>query len=194
MVNEIWHDIPDYAGHYQYSNLLRIKSLPHISNAKAGKTKNMKGRILKIVLPFKKNRQKSYAAVTLSKNGIRYSLLVHKFFAEIFIPNPENKKCVNHKNGNKHDYALHNLEWATKSEDLQHAYDTGLKKQKKGILAPLYGRKNGNKHTAKSVIDLETGKIYASCFEAANLNGITPNTLSRYLRGARKNKTSLVYV
>ena len=120
-MQEIWFDIPKYEGLYQYSNTLKVRSVDHFANSKNGNIKLMRGRILKPVLS-----EGTYACITLSKLGVKEVIQLHKFFAEKFIPNPENKKYVNHKNGNKHDYRLLNLEWATKSEDLQHAYDTGL--------------------------------------------------------------------
>lgn len=51
---------------------------------------------------------------------------VHRLVAKAFIENPENKPCINHKNGVKSDNSLNNLEWATHSENSQHASDTGL--------------------------------------------------------------------
>ena len=54
---------------------------------------------------------------------------VHRAIAKMCIPNPENKPCVNHKNGDKYDNRISNLEWVTYSENNQHAYDTGLKKK-----------------------------------------------------------------
>ena len=56
----------------------------------------------------------------------KHSKDMHRIIAEIFIPNPENKKYVNHKNGNKNDYSIENLEWVTCQENSKHAIETKL--------------------------------------------------------------------
>lgn len=75
-------------------------------------------------------------AQTLGKNGYRYvtlyhknqakKLYIHRLLAELYIPNPENKRTVNHIDGNKQNNCLTNLEWATDGENIKHAYDNGL--------------------------------------------------------------------
>lgn len=57
---------------------------------------------------------------------------VHILVAVAFIPNPESKPIVNHKKGKKHDCRASQLEWATASENTQHAYDFGLFRSKGG--------------------------------------------------------------
>ena len=64
--------------------------------------------------------------VELWENGKGKKYLLHRLLAQAFIPNPEGKPCVNHKDGNKHNNALRNLEWVTRSENQRHAYETGL--------------------------------------------------------------------
>ena len=74
-----------------------------------------------------------YLYCTLTKNGVQTNVLVHRVLAEAFIPNPENKKYVNHIDGNKTNNALSNLEWCTSKENCLHAYTTGLNKHKRKI-------------------------------------------------------------
>ena len=67
-----------------------------------------------------------YKYVTVYANNTSKKLYVHRLMAELYIPNPENKRTVNHIDGDKHNNNLSNLEWHTDSENIQHAYDNGL--------------------------------------------------------------------
>ena len=66
---------------------------------------------------FLKSSSNKYKHVILCKNGITYSKTIHRLVAEAFIPNPENKPCVDHINGNKQDNRVTNLRWATHKEN-----------------------------------------------------------------------------
>lgn len=112
---EIWKDVLGYEGFYQISSNGILRSLPHIRlNGTNGKYLQ-KGRIR---VPY--INSSGYYVVNLSKNGKIATKFIHKLVAEAFIKNPEKKATVNHKNGNKLDNSIENLEWATKSEQAYH--------------------------------------------------------------------------
>ena len=82
-----------------------------------------KGKILK---PFK--TKKGYLRCDLRVNGKRKNVAVHRFVALAFIPNIENKPQINHKDGNKENNRVENLEWCSNSENQLHAFKNGLQK------------------------------------------------------------------
>lgn len=107
-MKELWKDIKGYEGCYQVSNLGRIKSLDRMTNNQYGEY-FMKGRILKNSII----KDKGYCRVSLNNGNGKISKRVHRLVAEAFIPNPENKLEVNHKDGNKLNNCVSNLEWCT---------------------------------------------------------------------------------
>lgn len=110
-MNEIWKQIPIATGYY-VSNLGRIKSV-----------KKDRERILKL-----SHTKDGYVKCGICINGCSCRFRVNRLVAEAFIPNPENKPTVNHLDGNKDNNRVDNLEWATRSEQMKHAYSLGLKK------------------------------------------------------------------
>lgn len=93
-----------------------------------GKVRNVNtGKILKYWID-----RDGYYRTTISVNKKSYHTGTHRFVAIAFIPNPNNLPEVNHKNGKKWDNSVENLEWVTTQENVQHAFDTGLKSAIKG--------------------------------------------------------------
>ncbi len=112
-----------------------------------------------------------YKQVTLSQNKKRKTYLVHRLVAEAFIPNYENKSTVNHINGNKLDNRVENLEWATNSEQKEHAIMMGLCNKNIEALC------NANRRKAKRVI--YNGKEYDSISAAEKENKVHRRVILR---------------
>ena len=103
----------------------QIKGYENYLVSDQGRVFNFKyNRFLK---PRKNNR--GYFLVNLCKIGVMKTLKVHRLVALAYIPNPENKRTVNHIDGIKINNFAINLEWNTYSENMQHAYDAGLKQK-----------------------------------------------------------------
>lgn len=80
---------------------------------------------------LKPSSYRGYDRINICEES-KVSVSVHRMVASTFIPNPENKPCVNHKNGIKTDNNVTNLEWCTYAENNKHALDTGLNKLPEG--------------------------------------------------------------
>lgn len=127
------------------------------------------------------------------------SYLLHRLMAQTYIDNPEIKPQVNHIDGVKTNNYLFNLEWATSSENMQHACKNGLRKTsdlmrengKKMKVNLLIGR---NKYTVKLVLNTETGIYYDSATDAAVSINMPVRKLHRRLNGEIKNTTNFKYV
>jgi len=140
----------------------------------------LKGTILKPGIS-----SNGYYTVVICFEDKKQSVCIHRLVAESFIPNPENKRTVNHKNGNKKDNRVCNLEWATDQENIQHAFNTGLNAK----VGPAVRKK-----MQKTVIDTSTGQQYPSAKAAATAFGIKENSLRSRLCGFRINNTNLKYL
>lgn len=113
---EIWKD---FQGSYQVSNFGNIWA----------------NRTNKLISPF--TDKDGYLRFRATSNGKRKHWFVHRAVAVAFLPNPDFKPCVNHDDGNKQNNRLDNLSWVTHSENMKHAFETGLMK-------PAFGERNGN--------------------------------------------------
>lgn len=114
MIEEVFKPIQGYEGLYEVSNLGRVKSLGN------GGTCNSSEHLLN---PGCNNS--GYLFVSLWKVGVHKQFLVHRLVAETFIPNPDNLPCVNHKDFNKHNNCVVNLEFCSAKYNTQ--YSLGYK-------------------------------------------------------------------
>ena len=104
----------------EWRPVLGYEDLYVVSNA--GDVRTADGRVI-----LGTDNEKGYVRVTLTKNGVRNTFKVSRLVALAFLANPDNKPEVNHKSGVKANNSSDNLEWATHAENIQHAYDMGLK-------------------------------------------------------------------
>lgn len=158
---EVWRDIKGFEGRYQVSNLGRVKSL--------ARRMVVKDRILK---PFGNN--KGYKCVHLW-NIQHKEPLIHRLVAEAFIPNPDGKKEVNHKDGNPLNNEVNNLEWCTHSENMLHSFRVLGQRTVKGMVM-----------NNKPVKCLDTGEVFVSATEAARQKKCNQSNITRaILRGGK---------
>ena len=135
IVREIWKDVQGYEGQYQVSNLGRVKSIKR----KLANGRTVTEKILNS--SSKKKTQDGYLMVALAGKTFRVNRLV----ATAFVPNSDNKPVVNHIDGDKENNKADNLEWATISENMLHAYRCGFK-------TAMIGEENPNAKLTKGQV------------------------------------------
>ena len=151
-MKEEWRDIKGYEGKYQVSNLGRVKGLERTVNT-WNAYKTLYERVLKTYMAYN-----GYLKVVLQGK----TKLIHRLVAEAFIPNPENKPQVNHKNEVKQDNRVENLEWVTAKENVN--YGTSLRRR--AATQRRLGNQINNKGSSKKVICVEEQKIFESINDA----------------------------
>lgn len=159
-MQEIFVDVCGYENYFQISNFGRLYS-------------KRSNKILKQHL----NRQ-GYATVSTrigGRNGYAVLFRVHRLVADAFVLKASNSSEVNHIDGNKANNHVSNLEWVTPSENVQHAWDTGLRERKTGVDNPL------SKLSAKDISLIRTSE--KSCRELAEIYKVHHTQISRVKRG-----------
>ena len=132
MMQEVWKDIKGMEGCYQISNKGRVKALERVVLRSVNGNIHIKEHIVK-----GSKDTKGYLQLDARVDGKRIVKLIHRLVAEAFIDNPNKYEQVNHKDGNKLNNDVSNLEWVTATENIRHACRTGLHK-------PNYGVEHGN--------------------------------------------------
>jgi len=189
-MDEIWLPIADDEN-YEVSNYGNVRSIKKVI---ISEFKNRFGNVVKRTATYKSRLKKIsvgsagyYQTSIYVNSSIKKTVNVHRLVAEAFIPNPENKATVNHKDGNKANNNVFNLEWSTQKENNEHAFRTGLKKALKG---------DDNK-LSKPVIQLDkAGNVlnrFPSMNDAQIKTGIAGTNISECCRH-RSQKTAGGYI
>lgn len=181
--NETWKDIPGYEGLYMVSNLGNVKSLQRIVRANTCGARKISEKML---TPCKSSS--GYYLVVLCKNGKHKSHYVHRLVAQAFIPNPYSLREVNHKNEDKEDNIVSNLEWCDRKYNAN--YGTGVERQKISrmknpndkIARAIAGLKN-SKRVAQVSLDGDVLAIFDSMRQASAIVGVHHCTISKHCMG-----------
>lgn len=165
-MEEIWKDISGYEGLYQVSNFGNVKSL---NWRRTGKPKNL----------YLKAHNRGYLQVELAKNGVKKSFMVHRLVAEAFIKNPNGFPVINHKDEDKTNNCVNNLEWCDLSYNV--LYFLSLR------TSPRYRRgKNTNYKVVQCSLDGKPIKVWDSSRVVFIKTGMSDWSISECCRGNRK--------
>ena len=188
-MEEIWKDIKGYEGKYKVSNLGNVKSLNYCNT---NTSKILSGAIM----------PNGYKKICLYKNGKQKNFLVHRLVADAFIPNPNNLPQINHKDENRANNNVSNLEWCTAKYNSNYGnhkikLSDKIKGKFKGEKNPMYGIKGKNNPSSKKVIQYSLNgefiKKWDCVREAGEELNIFPQHISRVCRGKRKSAKGYIW-
>ena len=176
---EVWKDIPNYDGYYQVSSFGRVKSLSKTINTCYNSRKVTNERIMSLSID-----KMGYPSVRLCKDGSGKTIRVHRLVALAFIPNPDNKKYIDHIDTIRTNNYVTNLRWATPKENANNCISIAkhrermkseavrekMSKSKEGVLNPMFGvrgiknHKFGKKMTHEAIeklkLSVKRRKVY----------------------------------
>jgi hypothetical protein len=181
-LEECWKPVVGYEDTYEVSNLGRIRSVPRVTKRRfnGGTESNMtySARILKPM-----STRFDYLKYGLSRNGKTVSMLGHRIVAKAWLPNPNDYPIVHHRDHNKHNNSVENLEWSTQSNNIRAAIEAGHHNG---------GFKRGTKHHSGKFTDeqirwmfrlKEVGYSYTELLE---IFGSNRGYISQVLNGLRR--------
>lgn len=153
---EVWKPVPNYEDLYEVSNTGKIRSLC----GRYGHLNELKQCI----------GSKGYLLVTLCRKGKQKTTNVHRIVATVFIPNPNGYPCINHKDLNKQNNMVNNLEWCSYTHNNTFAERAKRSGEKRGL----------------PVKCVETGAVFYCAYEASRKTGIRQSGISMCCNGKLK--------
>lgn len=175
--DEIWRSVtlPEFSGLYQVSSHGRVRSLDHYASAKLGSKKFFKGMLLKLQVA-----RGGYLRAKLCNGKQIKRPQVHRLVALAFIPNPEKKLQVNHKDGRVQNNDVGNLEWSSARENLIHSHNflKTIRTQKEVMQYSLTG---------------ELLAVWPSATEASRVLGLNRSGISQACKNGRRSAYGFVW-
>lgn len=171
-MQEEWKDIKGFEGYYQISTHGRIRSV----NRKIYQPHNQKDSLYKSRIRKATKDKRGYLEINLCKNCKSKKYLVHRLVAETFIPNPHNYPQVNHKDENKMNNSVDNLEWCSAK------YNSNYGCRNKKVSAA----RTNNMYNQKPVICLETRMVYINSRDAERKTGYKARSIRAVCEGIYK--------
>ena len=172
---EIWKDIENYEGKYQVSDLGRVRSLERDIYYQNGTIHHLKEKML-----VQRIDKYGYMRVNLYLNGKIKTILTHRLVAEAFIPNPENKPQINHRDEVKTNNVVENLEWCSAQENVNYGTRTA-----RAVQNHKYP-KLGNHPKAKAIFCEELNKEFDCITSAGKELGVNRVSISQACTGKLK--------
>lgn len=175
-MEEVWREIPEWES-YEVSNLGRIRSKDRIISHQH---RRLKGRVLKL-----RYDQHGYLQAQIKHDGKRKLMKAHRAVAMAFIPNPDNKPCVNHIDNDPSNNKLENLEWVTRKENTQWMLKQGRADRTEQWVSRL---SKSLEWTTRAVIgtNVKTGEeIYFEKLTAVKAQGFTPSSVCCCCKGVK---------
>ena len=170
MQKEIWKDVPVCDNIIQASNLGRIRTIKRMIIRSCGRKYTINAGIRALFI------NKGYYRFTIRYNSISNNYLAHRLVAMAFIPNPLMNPEVNHKDGNKLNNNIENLEWVTKSENIIHSFKI------LGRIPPNLNNKGGFNCLSKKVLQYSIDgvfiKEYHGIRDASRITNIPHSNIS----------------
>jgi hypothetical protein len=177
-IGEVWVDIDGYSGYYQVSSTGRVKRLARYVDRHAYGIVHQRFYGERIIKPSLSN---GYPVVNLCKENKVKHVQVHRIVAESFIPNPQKKEQVNHKNGIRNDNRVENLEWVTNTENQRHSFQvlgrvSGRKGKRNSLKTRLAIKNYWKEHyneKGKSVRCIELNRVFIGITTACKELGVS---------------------
>lgn len=176
-MEERWAPVPQYEGFYEVSTLGQVRSLPHLAkHSRKGYVKR-RGKIL-----AQHPDADGYLEVNLSKHGKVRQFRVHRLVCTAFLPNPDNLPVVNHKDFDKSNNCIYNLEWCSQKYNALHAVSNGrlphISKEARCRIS-----KAASESSRRPVVCSTTGHEFRSVKDACKHFNVTSDTV---IRSAKK--------